>query len=92
MPTQRSNPRLADECLWICCSRVRPPTVAGKSLSVSCQISIEDTVPTQGALEIVPGTQNYDPRVSDRERLADPKYPPPPPPPVATLPYPCRTP
>ena len=48
--------------------------VSRSSLSVSCQVSLEDTAATQGALEVVPGTQAYDSRVSDRERLADPKY------------------
>ena len=53
---------------------VAPAVVSRSSLAVSCQVSIEDTAPTQGALEVVPGTQNYDPRVTDRERLGDPRY------------------
>lgn len=53
---------------------VAPAVVSRSSLSVSCQVSLEDTAATQGALQVVPGTQAYDSRVSDRERLADPKY------------------
>ena len=56
------------------CTLVSLQVVSRSSLSVSCQVSLEDTAATQGALEVVPGTQAYDSRVSDRERLADPKY------------------
>ena len=56
------------------CTPVSLQVVSRSSLSVSCQVSLEDTAATQGALEVVPGTQAYDSRVSDRERLADPKY------------------
>jgi len=53
---------------------VASAVVSRSSLAVSCQVSIEDTAPTQGALEVVPGTNHYDARVSDRERLGDPRY------------------
>ena len=53
---------------------VAPAVVSRSSLAVSCQVSIEDTAPTQGALEVVPGTNHYDARVTDRERLSDPRY------------------
>jgi hypothetical protein len=56
------------------CTRAPLQVVSRSSLSVSCQVSLEDTAATQGALQVVPGTQAYDSRVSDRERLADPKY------------------
>ena len=56
------------------CTLVSLQVVSRSSLSVSCQVSLEDTAATQGALEVVPGTQAYDSRVSDRERLTDPKY------------------
>ena len=41
-------------------TRVPLQVVSRSSLSVSCQVSLVDTAATQGALEVVPGTQAYD--------------------------------
>ena len=37
-------------------------------MTVSIQVSLVDTAATQGCLEVIPGSQTYDPSVSDRTR------------------------
>lgn len=47
---------------------VPPAVVARSSMTVSIQVSLVDTAATQGCLEVIPGSQTYDPSVSDRTR------------------------
>ena len=37
-------------------------------MTVSIQVSLVDTDATQGSLEVIPGSQTFDPAVSDRTR------------------------
>jgi len=48
---------------------VAPAVVSRSSLTASLQVSLVDTAPEQGALEVVPGSQVFDPSVSDRDLL-----------------------
>ena len=47
---------------------VPPAVVARSSMTVSIQVSLVDTDATQGSLEVIPGSQTFDPAVSDRTR------------------------
>ena len=48
---------------------VAPAVVSRSSVTVSVQISLVDTAANQGCFEVVPGSQAYDAKVSDRTRL-----------------------
>ena len=48
---------------------VAPDVVSLSSITASIQVSLVDTAPNQGALEVVPGSQEFDPSVSEKDRL-----------------------
>ena len=47
---------------------VAPAVVSRSSMTVSIQVSLVDTAADQGALEVIPRSQAYDPTVTDRTR------------------------
>ena len=51
---------------------VAPAVVSCSSVTASLQVSLVDTAPDQGPLEIVPGSHTFDASVSDRAILDDP--------------------
>ena len=47
-----------------------PAVVSCSSLTVSIQVSLVDTADTQGALQVIPGSQRFDPAVTEATRIA----------------------
>ena len=47
---------------------VAPAVVSRSSIAVSVQVSLVDTAPTQGCLEVIPRSQAFSTEVSDKER------------------------